>query len=109
MLHQLQAPAVTKRGHIGHTQEPPDAEIDDRRRYRSWVATLEHAQADGLICKATRCEALNHEQALSRVQFLVDARAKLAHKDLVNPARHTLRVIEEMDDSGGEQVIAHRN
>src|SRR6266566_2787996 len=108
-FHQLQTPAVAECCHIGHTQEPPDAEIDNRRRHRSWVATLEYAEADSLIRKAVRCEALDREQPLPRVQFVVDARAKLAHKDLVDPARHALRVIEEMHHSRSEQVIAQRN
>jgi hypothetical protein len=34
---------------------------------------------------------------------------KLSYEDLVHPAGHTFRVVEEVDDRGGEQIIANRD
>ena len=109
LLDQRQTFTVPERCDISHTQEPSDTEIDDRRRHRAWLITLEHAQAHGLIRKAARRETLDREEALPRVQLLVDTCTKLSYEDLVHPAGHTFRVVEEVDDRGGKQIIANRN
>src|SRR5262245_2159682 len=56
-----------------------------------------------------RRETLDCEEPLSRVQLLVDMCTKLAYEDLVDPAGHTFRVVEEVDDRGGEQIVASRD
>ena len=63
----------------------------------------------GLIRKATRRETLDREEALSRVQLLVDTCTKLSYEDLVHPARHPFRVVKKVDDRGGEQIVASRD
>jgi hypothetical protein len=109
LLDQRQTFTVPERCDISYTQEPSDTEIDDRRRHRAWLITLEHTQAHGLIRKAARRETLDREEALPRVQLLVDTCTKLSYEDLVHPAGHTFRVVEEVDDRGGEQIVASRD
>ena len=43
------------------------------------------------------------------MQLLVDTCTKLSYEDLIDPAGHTFRVVKEVDDRGGEQIVASRD
>ena len=88
----------------GHAQQPAHAKVDDGGRQQAGRPALQHIQAHRLIVQADGLQAVDGDNLLAGADAFAHISLKVFQKDLGHPAGHLLRLAEQMDDGGADEV-----